>query len=317
MFLEEKKARKFEEGTYEIVTSGVKKDKNGSYYRQLRVRDRDNASISDKKIILWQPLPTIERYRPGNIVKFYNAEYDKEFNSYSTQEKNLDVVEFAPIGLSDAGDRKFRDKLCSYKEKIKDVKLREFINKILKTVDENGNSGAHLFHIAPAAINYHHVYRGGLLVHTVECLEIAEKVLEAIPNSKVNPDELFAACILHDFAKIWEYKYVFDEDDESITINDEFKSTWISHSHWGFYKCMDAGLENVARMIAGHHARTEWGAIVDLDTKNIDPEYYILHHIDDLSAKFGKIKATDLDPVDVDRPNADETFRNEDDDIPF
>ena len=41
-------------------------------------------------------------------------------------------------------------------------------------------------------------------------------------------------------------------------------------------------------MIAAHHARAEWGAIVDLNEKDIEPIYYLIHHIDDLSAKFGR-----------------------------
>lgn len=29
----------------------------------------------------------------------------------------------------------------------------------------------------------------------------------------------------------------------------------------------------VAKMIATHHARSEWGAIIDLDTKGLEPIY--------------------------------------------
>ena len=47
-------------------------------------------------------------------------------------------------------------------------------------------------------------------------------------------------------------------------------------------------------MIAAHHGRKDWGAIIDLDEKNLEPELYLLHHVDDISAKFGAIKAEDL-----------------------
>ena len=57
---------------------------------------------------------------------------------------------------------------------------------------------------------------------------------------------------------------------------------------------MTHGFKNVARMIAAHHGRTEWGAIIDLGEKDLDPMLYILHHIDDLSAKFGKTSISDL-----------------------
>ena len=51
---------------------------------------------------------------------------------------------------------------------------------------------------------------------------------------------------------------------------------------------MAAGFKKVAKMIAAHHARADWGAIVDLNEKDLEPIYYLIHHLDDLSAKFGK-----------------------------
>ena len=47
-------------------------------------------------------------------------------------------------------------------------------------------------------------------------------------------------------------------------------------------------------MIAAHHGCAEWGAIVDLNEKDLDPLMYLVHHIDDLSAKFGRTAISDL-----------------------
>ena len=54
------------------------------------------------------------------------------------------------------------------------------------------------------------------------------------------------------------------------------------------------GFFEIGRMIAAHHGRNDWGAIIDLDEKNLEAELYLLHHVDDISAKFGAIKADDL-----------------------
>lgn len=51
---------------------------------------------------------------------------------------------------------------------------------------------------------------------------------------------------------------------------------------------MTKGFKEVARMIAAHHGRADWGAIIDLNSKDLEPSVYIVHHIDDLSAKFGR-----------------------------
>jgi len=48
-------------------------------------------------------------------------------------------------------------------------------------------------------------------------------------------------------------------------------------------------------MIAAHHARSDWGAIVDLNQKDLEPWVYLMHHIDDLSAKYGKINVSLLE----------------------
>ena len=50
----------------------------------------------------------------------------------------------------------------------------------------------------------HHNYIGGLVVHTWECLEMAQVILSKA-KKYLNQDEVLAAAILHDIGKIWEY----------------------------------------------------------------------------------------------------------------
>ena len=57
---------------------------------------------------------------------------------------------------------------------------------------------------------------------------------------------------------------------------------------------MKEGFKNIAKMIAADHGRSDWGAMIDLSERDLEPFYYIVHHIDDLSAKFGKISVKDL-----------------------
>jgi 3'-5' exoribonuclease len=142
------------------------------------------------------------------------------------------------------------------------------------------------FKIMPAAKLMHHNYIGGLLVHTVECCEFAQLNMEKF-TYKANPDEIYAACLLHDFGKIFEY--TIDTETGLIDYAPGFRETWISHSQYGFCICMNAGFKLVAKMIAAHHGRAEWDAIIDLNGKDLEPELYLIHLIDNLSAKFGKI----------------------------
>ena len=62
---------------------------------------------------------------------------------------------------------------------------------------------------------------------------------------------------------------------------------------------MSEGFKEVAKMIAAHHGRSDWGAIIDLDQKDLEPELYFIHLIDNLSAKFGKICVAKLEKKEV------------------
>ncbi len=146
--------------------------------------------------------------------------------------------------------------------------------------------------IAPAAKVMHHNYIGGLMVHTLECLQYAEVNME-MGEYKFNSDNIFAACILHDIGKIFEY--TIDLESGLIDYDESFRKEWLTHSQYGFAICMNEGFKAVAKMIAAHHGRSEWGAIIDLNEKDVEPELYFIHLIDNLSAKFGKISVAKLE----------------------
>ena len=174
--------------------------------------------------------------------------------------------------------------MLNYANKIKDENLRNFVVNIY-----TDNKDRIL--VAPAAKMMHHNYIGGLMIHTLECLKYAEINMQAF-FQKLNADEVYAACLLHDIGKIFEY--TINTESGLIDYDENFRKEWITHSQYGFSICMNAGFKRVAKMIAAHHARAEWGAIVDLNEKDLDSFVYLIHHIDDLSAKFGQINVAML-----------------------
>ncbi|MGN0014256.1 MAG: HD domain-containing protein, partial [Candidatus Gastranaerophilaceae bacterium] len=127
--------------------------------------------------------------------------------------------------------------------------------------------------------------------HSLECMQIADKVVDMFPV-KLNRDEVVAASIIHDLGKIFEYN--MNKESGKIDYSEGFYETWISHSQWGFTTCMTGGFPRIAKMIAAHHGRSDWGSMIDLNQKDLEPYVYVLHHIDDLSAKFGKVSVADL-----------------------
>lgn len=267
-----------------IVSSSLQKTKRGDDYRRLNLKSTDGKF--NFSAVMWsndlRKYPDEKIFRSGNTIKLMKFDLPANYSDYVIHDFVL--IKEGKIGLSEQQREEIFAKVRVYVELIQDDKLRNFVSGLLKDYAE-------AFKVAPAAKSIHHNYLGGLLEHTFECLEIAKDFMEKHP--KIDRGTVYAACILHDFGKIWEYN--IDLNSGTIGFNTDFQKTWLTHSQWGFSTCMTAGFETVAKMIAAHHSRTEWGAVLDLDAPDLDPICYLLHHIDDLSAKFGKITVMDLD----------------------
>lgn len=268
---------------YEIITFAIGDTKAGSKMGKLQVKNLDNGTILN--CILWEE--TLNRldsklFRTNNQIRINSGTYNEKYNNCLVSD--IALVKEAKLGLDEEQREEIFAKIMSFVNEIQDKKLSEFVAGLLFEYEKE-------FKITPAAKLMHHNYIGGLLEHTFECLDIAKVVLTKC-NDKINPDIVYAACILHDFGKIFEY--VVDTETGLIEYNEEFRKDWRTHSQWGFSICMNNGFKEIAKMIAAHHGRTDWGALIDLNEKDAEPYMYIIHHVDDLSAKFGKISISDI-----------------------
>lgn len=268
---------------YEIITFSIGDTKAGSKMGKLQVKNLSDETVLN--CILWEE--TLNRldaklFRTGNYIKINTGTYNEKYNNCLISE--ISLVKEAKTGLDIEKREELYNKIKEYALKINDAKLSEFVISLLEKYKNE-------FQLTPAAKLMHHNYIGGLIEHTYECLDFANLFLTKC-NGKLNPDNVYAACILHDFGKIFEY--IVDIETGLIEYNEEFRKDWRSHSQWGFTVCMSNGFKDVAKMIAAHHGRKDWGALIDLDEKDAEPFMYIIHHIDDLSAKFGKISISDI-----------------------
>lgn len=268
---------------YEVITYSVGDTKAGTKMGKLQVRNTEDGTILN--CIMWEE--TINRlsdklFRCGNKIKILQGTYNEKYNNSLISD--IELVEEGKSGLTEEEREKLFGEICDRVASFEDKKLQTFIADLLKEYEEKIKT-------IPAAKMMHHNYLGGLLEHSYECMKIAEKVTEMFPQ-KLNREEVIAASIIHDLGKIFEYK--INEDSGIIDYVEDFYSTWISHSQWGFTKCMNGGFPRIAKMIAAHHGRMDWGSMIDLNQKDLEPYVYALHHIDDLSAKFGKTAVADL-----------------------
>lgn len=272
------------ETIYEVAVFSVGDTKSGTKMGKLQLKDpKDNSLLN---CVLWEE--TLNRtdeklFRTGNQLRIASGSYNEKFNNCLISA--LELVKEAKVGL-DAGERDtLFAQILGYVERISDEKLKAFLKSYFDEHEE-------LIKVAPAAKAMHHNYLGGLIVHTLECLKLAEANMNLF-SVEVDSDKVFAACILHDIGKI--YEYTINIESGLIDYDEFFRKEWVSHSQYGFSICMTNGFKEVAKMIAAHHGRSDWGAIVDLDQRDLESWVYLMHHIDDLSAKYGRINVSLLD----------------------
>ena len=271
------------EEIYEVVTYSVGDTKAGTKMGKLQLKGLDDEEILN--CILWEE--TLNRldsklFRCGNQLRIVSGSFNEKYNNCLVSA--LELIKEAKMGLDEKEREEKFALILENIEKIKDEGLKNFVKNIYV---EN----AELIKVTPAAKMMHHNYIGGLMVHISECLKIAEAVSESV-FQRLNKDELLAAILLHDIGKIFEYK--IDLETGLIEYNEDFRKNWLSHSQYGYSLCMNNNFVKIAKMIAAHHGRKDWGAIIDLDEKDLESYLYIVHHIDDLSAKFGQINVAML-----------------------
>ena len=269
---------------YEVVVFSIGDTKAGTKMGKLQLKNTEDNSVLN--CILWEE--TLNRidskvFRCGNQLRLVSASFNEKFNNCLVS--SVELIKEAKTGLDEAEREKVYAELTSYFDKIKDEKPNSFLTMFFMEHKDR-------IKIMPAAKVMHHNYIGGLMVHTLECLKIAEKNMD-MSDYKFNRDNILAACILHDIGKIFEY--TIDTESGIIDYDEHFRKEWISHSQYGFSLCMAEGFKEIARMIAAHHGRSDWGAIIDLGEKDLEPELYFIHLVDNLSAKFGKINVALLE----------------------
>ncbi len=145
------------------------------------------------------------------------------------------------------------------------------------------------FCTAPAAMQMHHNYLGGLLEHTLNMLKAAKALFPLYP--KIQKDLVIAAVFLHDIAKTQELSY-------KVSIGYTDQGQLLGHIIQGCQmiaqkadKLAQEGkpvpqeiLDNLLHIVISHHGLPEFGAVKVPAT----PEAFMVHYIDNLDAKMNQ-----------------------------
>lgn len=142
------------------------------------------------------------------------------------------------------------------------------------------------FKRAPAAMNLHHAYLGGLLEHTLALLRLAEAVLPLYPQ--ISRDIVLMGLFLHDLGKCveltWETGFGYSDDGQLVG-HIARGVIWLQKKA---EQCAAAGtpvpepiLMVLHHIILSHHGKPEFGALKLPST----PEAILISLLDNVDAK--------------------------------
>lgn len=263
----------------------IKRTKNNKPYLELILQDKTGQIIGrmfDKKAYsLFDKIEVNSVYNIiGKIQEF--PQYSKKYNILIKGiilSKKYEKEEFERKIENQAEHTQY---LLNTIKEIKDNELKLILTTIFKDKEIFDK-----FIEAPAAKKHHHNYKGGLLVHTNEVIEICKTLASIYEN--LNRDLLITGAILHDIGKIESYDYkteIIDINQEGVMLDHLFIGGCIVKEKMNQLNISDNTKISLLHLILSHHGKVElgWGSAIDPKT----PEAIALHQADDMSAKITK-----------------------------
>lgn len=146
-----------------------------------------------------------------------------------------------------------------------------------------------LFQEAPAATGMHHAFKHGLLEHTLQMLQIGEKLLDFPFFKELNKDLCMFGLMFHDFGKIYEYSTEpgFKKRLQGLLVGHiPMVSARILESANKF-GVPEPVRDHMMHVVLAHHRFKEWGSPMTFAC----PEAAFVHYVDNLHGDtFGMLQ---------------------------
>ena len=268
------------EDVFLVVKKEVRETKDKKPYLNLQLADKSGSLEARKWDATSQICDSFQKdafVRIKGVVETFNNILQIKINEVSlVPDAQVEMSEFIPCTEKDIS--LLKDELREIFRTIQDVHLSKLLTNIFqdKTIQN-------AFFSAPAAVQNHHAYLGGLLEHVVSLSKLAISFAGLYPV--VKRDLLLTGVILHDIGKIRELSYErsFQYTDEGYLLGHITSGVLIVQK-----KAMEIEefppelLNGLLHMILSHHGELEWGSPV----KPAIPEAIALHYLDNLDAKI-------------------------------
>ncbi len=238
-----------------------KTSSKGDVYLDITLGDADgeiNAKLWRYQKELHGEYTANELVKVRGIISQYNGADQLKIDRIrkTNSGDNVNISDFVKTA-SFSGEDMFNE-LISVTEGFSDNELRIIVSEILK------DNRLKLLYW-PAAFKLHHAVRGGLLLHTLSIVRLADGVCKIYPF--IDRELLIAGAILHDIAKLSE----FEVADSGIATGYSKEGNLLGHLAMGamtvnqYAEKLGVSKKTamlLEHMLLSHHGEPEFGAAV-------------------------------------------------------
>ncbi len=272
------------EGFCLLKSVDKKTSSKGDTYLDITLADSE-GEINAK---LWNYNESMGIYEANTIVKVrgtisqYNGQdqFRIERMRLTNDRDNVNPADF--VKSANYSPEEMFEQLLSLAKGFKDKELNLLVTSLLEE-----NREAMLYW--PAAFKLHHAVRGGLLMHVLSIVRLAEAVCTVYPF--VDKDLLLSGAILHDIAKLKEFVVA----ETGVATGYSVKGNLIGHLAEGAIMVREAAKRLniseetsnlVEHMLLSHHGEPEFGAAV----RPLFLEAELLSELDLMDSRIYEIK---------------------------
>lgn len=258
----------------------LKTTRNGKSYIQAQFSDRTGAIIGR----MWDATEALfQSFNDSDFVKIRGT-LDTYQNNLQLIFKGVSKVDSSKVSIEDFLPRTQRDigkMLQELKDLISSIN-NPYLKRLLTLFLEDADFCKALCS-APAAMEYHHAFIGGLLEHTLSLANAGMKMVDNYPV--LNRDLLLTGIIFHDIGKTRELSYErgFQYTDKGQLVGHLVMGTVMVEEKAKQITDFPGELLSVLQhIILSHHGEYQFGSPRLPQTA----EAIALHYLDNLDAKM-------------------------------
>jgi 3'-5' exoribonuclease len=256
-----------------------RKKRNGEDFLSLVLADR----TGEVRAVMWDGVQgVLSEVSQGDYVQVtgHVGEYQDQPQVRVDRLRRLDpseVDEGEFVAVSSRQVDRMWQELLELVAAVKQPQLRSLLDEMLGDADF-----AERFRRCPAAKTYHHVFRGGLLEHTLSLVRLCDAVAAHYPL--LDRDMLFTGAVLHDVGKVEELRYEreYDYSDEGQLVGHIVMAASALDRKMRDLGFDDALRAQVLHLVVSHHGEEQFGS----PRKPMTPEAIALHYLDMLDSRI-------------------------------